>query len=148
MECTNRRNNQSATSDPFPISIVAKTLVSLGGTAIVVFTLKDYHISELHAEHLHNERYNNWRNVKPEIDQRKVCAQVYIYPRRICICNALFIRPELDVYLMVEFCALKTAIPSTVCKLSAESLMRNNFIFNVRMIVCVCVGVSHDTLSF
>ena len=76
VECANRRNNQSATSDPFPISIVAKTFVSLGGTAIVVFTLKDYHISELHAEQLHNERYNNWRNVKPEIDQRKVYTQV------------------------------------------------------------------------
>ena len=36
----------------------------------------------------------------------------------------------------------------TVCKLSAESLLRNNFIVNVRMIVCVCVGVSRATVSF
>ena len=33
-----------------------------------------------------------------------------------------------------------------VCKVSPDSLLRNNFIFNVRMIVCV--GVSRDTVSF
>ena len=36
---------------------------------------------------------------------------------------------------------------NTVWQLSADSLLRNNFIVNVRMIVCVCVGVSRDTLG-
>ena len=42
---------------------------------------------------------------------------------------------------------LRTKKQNTVCKVSAESLLRNNFIFNVRMIVCGCVGVSRDAAS-
>ena len=54
----------------------------------------------------------------------------------------------MDRYKYLIVYIMDGVITNTVCKLSPDSLLRNNFIVNVRMIVCVCVGVSRDTVSF